>query len=45
MNNFENAARLKLQEAALSLSLQCLSYDFVGISADESSDEVGTIQV
>lgn len=38
-------ARLKLQEAALSLSLQCLSYDFVGISPDESSDEVGTIQV
>ncbi|CAO2822375.1 unnamed protein product [Amaranthus hypochondriacus] len=29
----------KLQELALSLSLQCLSFDFTGSSADESSDK------
>ncbi|GKA48195.1 exportin-7-A isoform X1 [Tanacetum coccineum] len=34
----------RLQELALSLALKCLSYDFVGTSIDESSDEFGTVQ-
>jgi exportin-7 len=34
-----------LQELALSLSLKCLSFDFVGTSIDESSEEFGTVQV
>lgn len=41
----KNDAQHKLQEFALSLSLECLSFDFVGISADESSDDVGSIQI
>ncbi|XP_019414777.1 PREDICTED: exportin-7 isoform X2 [Lupinus angustifolius] len=35
----------QLQELALSLSLKCLSFDFVGTSVDESSDEFGTVQI
>ena len=31
----------QLQELALALSLKCLSFDFVGTSVDESSDEFG----
>lgn len=27
------------------LSLSCLSFDFMGTSYDESSDEIGTVQV
>ncbi|KAI5396340.1 hypothetical protein KIW84_062518 [Lathyrus oleraceus] len=35
----------KLQELSLMLSLSCLSFDFMGTSYDESSDEIGTNQV
>ncbi|RDX70526.1 Exportin-7, partial [Mucuna pruriens] len=35
----------KLQELSLMLSLGCLSFDFMGTSYDESSDEIGTVQV
>ncbi|KAK9135063.1 hypothetical protein Syun_014393 [Stephania yunnanensis] len=35
---------VKLQELALSLALKCLSFDFVGTSLDESSEEFGTVQ-
>lgn len=35
----------RLQELALSLTLKCLSFDFVGTSIDESSEEFGTVQV
>lgn len=35
----------KLQELSLMLSLSCLSFDFMGTSYDESSDEIGTVQV
>lgn len=38
-------AASRLQELALSLSLKCLSFDFIGTSIDESSDEFGTLQV
>ncbi|XP_056691120.1 uncharacterized protein [Spinacia oleracea] len=40
----KNDAQQKLQELALSLSLQCLSFDFMGVTVDESADEVGTLQ-
>lgn len=30
---------------AVSLALQCLSFDFVGTCLDESSEDLGTIQV
>ncbi|KAL4562079.1 hypothetical protein LXL04_034271 [Taraxacum kok-saghyz] len=35
----------ELPELALSLALKCLSFDFVGTSIDESSDEFGTVQI
>ncbi|XP_039174211.1 exportin-7 isoform X3 [Eucalyptus grandis] len=35
----------RLQELALSLTLKCLSFDFVGTSIDESSEEFGTVQI
>ncbi|XVF41019.1 hypothetical protein PTKIN_Ptkin01aG0246900 [Pterospermum kingtungense] len=35
----------RLQELALSLALKCLSFDFVGTSIDESSEEFGTVQI
>lgn len=34
-----------LKQLAVSLALRCLSYDFVGTSVDESSEEFGTVQV
>ncbi|CAI5527637.1 unnamed protein product [Closterium sp. Naga37s-1] len=39
------AADDKLRAEAVSLALRCLSFDFVGTSLDESSEELGTIQV
>lgn len=38
-------ATSKLQELALSLALKCLSFDFVGTTVDESSEEFGAVQV
>lgn len=35
----------RLQEQAMNLALKCLSFDFVGTSFDESSEELGAIQV
>ncbi|XWS57087.1 hypothetical protein CRYUN_Cryun09bG0141600 [Craigia yunnanensis] len=35
----------RLQELPLSLALKCLSFDFVGTSIDESSEEFGTVQI
>ncbi|KAJ4706752.1 ARM repeat superfamily protein [Melia azedarach] len=40
----KNDVEIKLRELALSLSLKCLSFDFMGTS-DESSDEIGTVQI
>ncbi|CAN0296196.1 unnamed protein product, partial [Discosporangium mesarthrocarpum] len=34
-----------MAEQALSLCTRCLSYDFIGTNSDESSEDVGTIQV
>ncbi|PSS15752.1 Exportin-7 like [Actinidia chinensis var. chinensis] len=41
----KNDVGSKLQQLALSLSLKCLSFDFVGTSFDESSDDFGSIQI
>ncbi|KAG6791181.1 hypothetical protein POTOM_000293 [Populus tomentosa] len=45
LSQLKNDVMSRLQELALSLSLKCLSFDFVGTSIDESSEEFGTIQV
>lgn len=34
-----------LKRLAIALSLKCLSYDFIGTSVDESSEEFGTVQI
>lgn len=41
----KNDVGSKLQELALSLSLKCLSFDFMGTSFDESSDDIGSVQM
>ncbi|KAK9114424.1 hypothetical protein Syun_021221 [Stephania yunnanensis] len=38
-------AMSRLQELKLSLAHKCLSFDFVGTSLDESSEEFGTVQI
>lgn len=35
----------KIRETSLGLALACLSYDFIGTTLDEASEELGTIQV
>ncbi|PTQ44851.1 hypothetical protein MARPO_0017s0001 [Marchantia polymorpha] len=40
-----DASGEKLQEQAIGLALKCLSFDFVGTSLDESSEDIGTIQI
>lgn len=45
LHQLKNDAVSRLQELALSLSLKCLSFDFVGTSIDESSEEFGTVQI
>ncbi|KAL3829837.1 hypothetical protein ACJIZ3_018639 [Penstemon smallii] len=45
LHQLKNDAISRLQELALSLSLKCLSFDFVGTSIDESSEEFGTVQI
>ncbi|GFP93940.1 Ran-binding protein 17 [Phtheirospermum japonicum] len=45
LHQLKNDANSKLQELALSLSLKCLCFDFVGTSIDESSEEFGTVQI
>lgn len=42
---FECAVGSNLQELAVSLALKCLSFDFMGTSLDESSEDFGSIQV
>ncbi|XP_010558032.1 PREDICTED: exportin-7-like isoform X2 [Tarenaya hassleriana] len=45
LNYLKNDAAGRLQELALSLALRCVSFDFVGTSIDESSEEFGTVQI
>ena len=35
----------RLREKSLQLVFACLSYDFIGTTLDEASEDVGTIQV
>lgn len=39
------AERARVKEQTISLALRCLSFDFVGTSLDESTEDLGTIQV
>lgn len=39
------SSEVRLREQALTLALRCLSFDFVGTSLDESTEDLGTIQV
>ena len=34
-----------MREQCLKLTLACLSYDFFGTSSDETTEDVGTVQV
>lgn len=43
--NANPAQEAAMLEQALSLCTRCLSYDFIGTNPDESSEDVGTIQV
>ncbi|XP_018511240.1 exportin-7-B isoform X2 [Brassica rapa] len=45
LSYLKNNAAGRLQELALSLALRCVSFDFVGTSIDESTEEVGTVQI
>ncbi|WRX12257.1 hypothetical protein QQP08_004744, partial [Theobroma cacao] len=45
LRHLKNDVASRLQELALSLALKCLSFDFVGTSIDESSEEFGTVQI
>ncbi|CAI5957507.1 unnamed protein product [Closterium sp. NIES-65] len=45
LRQLQSDADDKLRAEAVSLALRCLSFDFVGTSLDESSEELGTIQV
>ncbi|KAL6562813.1 hypothetical protein OROHE_005400 [Orobanche hederae] len=45
LKNDGHAAVSRLQKLALSLSLKCLSFDFLGSSIDESTEEFGTVQI
>ncbi|KAI4384594.1 hypothetical protein MLD38_002723 [Melastoma candidum] len=45
LHQLKNDVASRLQELSLSLALKCLSFDFVGTSIDESSEEFGTVQI
>ena len=45
LRQLQAAPDVKLQEQAVGLAAACLSYDFVGTCLDESSEDLGTIQV
>ncbi len=45
MGSLEPQQDVRLREQCLKLALGCLSYDFIGTSVDESTEDVGTVQV
>ncbi|PPR85674.1 hypothetical protein GOBAR_AA35015 [Gossypium barbadense] len=45
LRHLQSDVASRLQELALSLAHKCLSFDFVGTSIDESSEEFGTVQI
>ncbi|KAM0944113.1 putative importin-beta domain, armadillo-like helical, exportin [Dioscorea sansibarensis] len=44
-NDVNKQVSSMLKQLTLSLSVRCLSFDFVGTSLDESSEEFGTVQI
>jgi exportin-7 len=40
-----DAQQDKLKEQALKLAVQCLSFDFIGTTPDESSEDLGIVQI
>ncbi|CAH9102460.1 unnamed protein product [Cuscuta europaea] len=45
LSQLKNEAGSKLQGLAIALSLKCLSYDFMGITVDETSEDLSNIQI
>lgn len=45
LQQLKNDVDERLKDQALSLALKCLSFDFVGTSLDESSEDLGTVQI
>ncbi|CAH9069015.1 unnamed protein product [Cuscuta epithymum] len=45
LSQLKNDAGSKLQGLAIALSLKCLSYDFMGITVDETSEDLSNIQI
>lgn len=45
LQQLKNDLDKRLKDQALSLALKCLSFDFVGTSLDESSEDLGTVQI
>lgn len=45
LQQLKNDIDKRLKDQALSLALKCLSFDFVGTSLDESSEDLGTVQI
>lgn len=41
----EMEQKRRLADAALDLTVTCLNFDFIGTNADESAEDVGTIQI
>lgn len=44
-SSFQDKQQHQLMSQLLKLTLNCLSFDFIGCSPDESSDDLGTVQV
>jgi len=45
MGTLTPTQEIKIREQSLKLCLGCLSYDFIGTSSDESTEDVGTVQI
>eukprot|EP00026_Physarum_polycephalum_P001451 Phypoly_transcript_01453.p1 GENE.Phypoly_transcript_01453~~Phypoly_transcript_01453.p1 ORF type:complete len:1056 (-),score=108.05 Phypoly_transcript_01453:168-3335(-) len=44
-SNMDAIDRDKIKDQALKLALQCLSFDFIGITPDESAEDLGIVQI
>jgi exportin-7 len=44
-STFQDKQQHQLVQHLLKLSLNCLSFDFIGCSPDEASDDLGTVQI
>lgn len=45
LKHLKNSSDSKIQREALSLSVACLSFDFVGTSLDDSAEDLATLQI